>query len=97
MNRSAVAIYIMIVVAALGGQHFIAKDAQDDIAKDAYENALAACERGNETVRAPVQDFLSAFVVDERGEVDDKNLLREAERVRDLLAPVPCSDVVDAP
>lgn len=62
-----------------------------------YARALEACQRGNESSRAPFFRFLSAFIVDERLEPDDPELFAEAVDIRKVAGPVDCLTVVDKP
>lgn len=97
MKAMRVVAFVAIVVVALAGQYVIAQQATENAAQAAYENQLAGCERGNSTVRAPLQEFFSAFVNDEANESDDEELLSAIRQARDSFDPVPCSSVIEAP
>lgn len=91
------AAFAAVVTAALFGQWLIAEKAADDAAQLAYENQLAGCERGNVTIRGPLQEFFSAFANDEALETDDEELLVAIREARDSFDPVSCSQVVERP
>lgn len=84
------AVFVAVVASWIGSYFFAAR-----VDKEAYERAIARCEDGNTTVRAPLHDFLAAFVVDELGEDDDIELRKVAQEERDVTGPVKCFEEIE--
>jgi hypothetical protein len=89
-----IAAFALVLFVAFAGLVLAAGLLNERFENESYFRALEVCDRGNETIRWPLQEVMSAIAVEDG---ISPRLRDAAVAARGNLSPVSCSVVVEPP